>query len=116
MSSIGAPEQGALSGDCTRTSIGSNPDLCIDFSRAAGHAFQKTNHSIAEDEEHQVTLSSTEIVKYVGIEKRDGLVSVGRQLLEGNSTWSSWIPPLTIAIRCAARRHGYILAKKVSPR
>ncbi|KAI0281665.1 mitochondrial small ribosomal subunit Rsm22-domain-containing protein [Russula aff. rugulosa BPL654] len=49
---------------------------------AAGYAFQKTGHSGAEDEDHQVTLSSTAIVKYVGIEKRNGLVSVGRQLLE----------------------------------
>jgi hypothetical protein len=110
MSSTGAPDQAALSGDCTRTSTRPKSDFCIDFPRAAGHAFQKTNYSSAEDEGHQVTLSSTEIVKYVGIEKRNGLVSVGRQLLEGDRSLSPWIPPLTSAIRCAARQHGYILA------
>lgn len=86
MSSIGVPDQAALSGDCTRTSTRRKPDLCVAFVRAAGHAFQKTNHSSAEDKDHPVTLSSTAIVKYVGIEKRDGLVSVGRRLLEGDRT------------------------------
>lgn len=84
MSSIGVPDQAALSGDCTRTSTRPKPDLYIPFVRATGHAFQKTNQSSAEDEDHQVTLSSTAIVKYVGIEKRDGLVSIGGRLLEGD--------------------------------
>ena len=88
MSSIGVPDQAALSGDYTRTSTGPKPDLCISFVRAAGHVFQKASHSSAEDEDHQVTLSSTAIIKYVGIEKRDGLVSVGRRLLEGDRALS----------------------------
>src|SRR6266852_4361597 len=67
MSSIGVPDQAALSGDCTRTSTRPKPDLYISFVRAAGHVFQKTSHSSAEDEDRQVTLSSTAIVKYVGI-------------------------------------------------
>ena len=83
--------------------------MCIVSPRAAGHAFQKTNSS-AEDEDHQVTLSSTAIVKYVGIEKRNGLVSVGRGLLEGGITSSPWFPLLISAIRCATRQHGYIMA------
>jgi hypothetical protein len=65
-----------------------NLTRALPFVRAAGHAFQ-TSHSSAEDEDHQVTLSSTAIVKYVGIEKRDGLVSVGKRLLEGDRTLSS---------------------------
>jgi hypothetical protein len=101
MSSIGAPGQAALSGDCTQTSTRPKPNFCIGFSRAAGYAFQKTNDSTADDK-GQVTLSSTAIVKYVGIEKRDGLVSVGRRLLEGDRTSSPWIPSLMSAIRCAA--------------
>ncbi len=88
MSSIGVPDQAALSGDCTRTSTRPKPDLYISFVRAAGHVFQKTSHSSAEDEDRQVTLSSTAIVKYVGIEKRNGLVSVGRRLLEGDRALS----------------------------
>ncbi|KAI0308079.1 mitochondrial small ribosomal subunit Rsm22-domain-containing protein [Multifurca ochricompacta] len=48
---------------------------------AAGHAFLKPPSD--ENESHQVTLSSTAIVKYVGIEKRDGLVVIARRLLEG---------------------------------
>ena len=102
MSSIGVPDQAALSGDCIRTSTRPKPDLCIPFVRAAGHAFQKTSHSSAEDEDHQVTLTSTAIVKYVGIEKRDGLVNVGRQLLEGDRALSPLIPLLMSAIRCPA--------------
>ncbi len=102
MSSIGVPDQAALSGDCTRTFTRPKPDLCIPFVRAAGHAFQKTSHSSAEDEDHQVTLSSSAIVKYVGIEKRDGLVSVGRRLLEGDRTLSRPISSLMSAIRCPA--------------
>ncbi|KAH9178851.1 Rsm22-domain-containing protein [Lactarius sanguifluus] len=47
---------------------------------AACYAFQKP--SFPEDEDSQVALSSTAIVKYVGIEKRSGLVSIGNQLLE----------------------------------
>jgi hypothetical protein len=70
------------------------------FVRAAGYAFQKTGHSGAEDEDHQVTLSSTAIVKYVGIEKRDGLVSVGRQLLEGDITLRPPISSLMSSVRC----------------
>ena len=87
MSSIGVLDQAALSGDCTRISTRRKPDLCDAFVRAAGHAFQKTSSS-AEDEDHQVALSSTAIVKYVGIEKRDGLVSIGKRLLEGDRTLS----------------------------
>jgi hypothetical protein len=102
MSSIGVPDQAALSGNCTRTSIRPKPDLCFPFVRAAGHAFQKTSHSSAEDEDHQVTLSSTTIVKYVGIEKRNGLVSMGGRLLEGERTLNPSIPSLMSAIRCPA--------------
>jgi hypothetical protein len=97
MFSIGVPDQAALSGDCTRTSIGPKPDLCIPFVRAACHAFQNISHSSAEDEDHQVTLSSTAIVKYVGIEKRNGLVSVGRRLLEGDRTLNPPVPSLISA-------------------
>ena len=88
------PDQAALSGDCTQTSTRSKPDLCIPFVRATGYAFQKTSHSSAEDEDHQVTLSSTAIIKYVGIEKRNGLVSVGKQLLEGDRILSPRFPRL----------------------
>ncbi|KAF8273002.1 mitochondrial small ribosomal subunit Rsm22-domain-containing protein [Lactarius quietus] len=48
---------------------------------AACYAFQ--NPSSPDGEDGQMALSSTAIVKYVGIEKRSGLVSIGRQLLEG---------------------------------
>ncbi|KAH9081796.1 Rsm22-domain-containing protein [Lactarius deliciosus] len=41
------------------------------------------NPSSPDDEDSQVALSSTAIVKYVGIEKRSGLVGIGNQLLEG---------------------------------
>jgi hypothetical protein len=57
-----------------------------------------------------VTLSSTAIVKYVGIETRDGLVSVGKGLLEGDRTLSLWMLSLMSALRCAARQLGYNLA------
>ncbi len=86
-----------------------NLTLCITFTRAAGHAFQKANYSSA-DEDRQVTLSSTAIVKYVGIEKRNGLVSIGKRLIEGDRTLCPWIPSLMSTIRCAARQFGYILA------
>ena len=103
MSSIGVPDQAAFSGDCTRTFARPKPDLCIPFVRAAGYAFQKISPSSAEDEGHQATLSSTAIVKYVGIEKRNGLVSVGRQLVEGDRTLNPPpIPSLMSAIRCPA--------------
>jgi len=48
---------------------------------AASYAFQKPNIS-SNEEGNEVTLSSTAIANYVGIEKRRGLTSVGRQLLE----------------------------------
>ena len=101
MSSIGVLDQAALSGDCTRTTTRPKPNFCINFPRAAGYAFQKTNDSAAEDK-GQVTLSSAAIVKYVGIEKRDGLVSVAKRLLEGDRTLSPWIPSLMSVLRCAA--------------
>ena len=41
-----------------------------------------------------MALSSTAIVKYVGIEKRSGLVSIGKQLLEGDSISSPQSYPL----------------------
>lgn len=53
------------------------------LSRAASYAFQKPNLPSDEDDGHQATLSSSAILKYIGIEKRDGLVSVGRRLVEG---------------------------------
>ncbi|KAI0257273.1 mitochondrial small ribosomal subunit Rsm22-domain-containing protein [Lactifluus subvellereus] len=49
---------------------------------AASYAFQKLDFLNGEDEGRQGTLSSTAIIKYVGIEKRDGLVDIGRRLLE----------------------------------
>lgn len=55
--------------------------MYIRVPRAACYAFQ--NPSSPDNEGGQVALSSTAIVKYVGIEKRSGLVSIGRQLLEG---------------------------------
>ena len=111
MSLIGVPDRVVLSGNYLRTSFRPKPDLCIQFPRAASYAFQKTDYSSAEDDEgHQVTLSSTAIVKYVGIETRDGLVSVGRRLLEGDRPLSLWIPSLMSVIRRTARQHGYILA------
>ena len=48
--------------------------MYIGVPRAACYAFQ--NPSSADDEGSQVTLSSTAVVKYVGIEKRVGLVSI----------------------------------------
>jgi hypothetical protein len=57
--------------------------LYVYFLRAAGHAFQKLSLPSDEDDGHQMSLSSTAIVKYVGVEKRDGLVSIARRLLEG---------------------------------
>jgi hypothetical protein len=110
MSLIGAPDRVALFGNYLRTSTRPKPDLYIHFPRATGYAFQKTDYSSAEDEGHQVTLSSTAIVKYVGIETRDGLVSIGRRLLEGDRILSFWVPSLTSVIRCVTRQHGYILA------
>jgi hypothetical protein len=82
--------------------LNQNLTSAFPFVRAAGHAFQKTGHFSAEGEDHQVTLSSTAIVKYVGIEKRNGLVSVGRQLLEGDRTLSPAILSFMSAIRCPA--------------
>jgi hypothetical protein len=77
---------------CARTSIKPKPDLYVDFPRAASYAFQKPDIPNGENEDHQVTLSSTAIVKYVGIEKRDGLVSIGKRLLGGGLISSSCIP------------------------
>ena len=72
-----------LSGDCARTSIRLKSDLYVGITRAASYAFRKPDFSNTEDEDRQVTLSSTAILNYLGIEKRDGLVSIGRRLLEG---------------------------------
>jgi len=90
--------------------------LCDYFPRASSYAFQKPNLPSDEDDGHQVTLTSTAIVKYVGIEKRDGLVSVGKRLLEGDRISSPWISLLTDVIRYTARQRGYFLAQKFSPR
>lgn len=57
--------------------------MYIGVPRAACYAFQ--NPSSTDEEGSQAALSSTAVVKYVGIEKRVGLVSIGRQLLEGGS-------------------------------
>ena len=57
--------------------------MYIGVPRAACYAFQ--NPSSGDDEGGQVALTSTAVVKYVGIEKRVGHVSIGRQLLEGDS-------------------------------
>lgn len=81
---IGVPGQAALSGDCVQISTRQDPDSYICFPRATSYAFQKPSLPSEEDDGHQVTLSSTAIVKYVGIEKRNGLVSIGGRLLEGD--------------------------------
>ncbi|SRR6266702_645138 len=90
------------------------PDMYFGVPRAACYAFQKP--SSPDDEGSQIALSSTAIVKYVGIEKRGGLVNIGRQLLEGGSISSPQSYPLMIVFRYSARRLGCILAKKASPR
>lgn len=63
--------------------------MYIGITRAACYAFQKP--SSPDDEGNQAALSSTAVVKYVGIEKRDGLVGIGKQLLEGGSIFSPQI-------------------------
>ena len=73
--------------------------MYIGVPRAACYAFQ--NPSSADDEGSQVTLSSTAVVKYVGIEKHVGLVSIGRQLLEGGSISSPQSRSLRV-FRCSA--------------
>jgi hypothetical protein len=75
------------------------PNMCIGVPRAASYAFQ--NPSSLNDEGGQVALSSTSVVKYIGIEKRVGLVSIGRQLLEGGSI-SSPQSHLLRVFRCSA--------------
>ena len=81
---IGVPGQAALSGDCVQMSTRQKPDLYVCFPRATSYAFHKPSFPSDENDGHQVTLSSTAIVKYVGIEKRNGLINIGRRLLEGN--------------------------------
>ena len=66
--------------------------MYIGVPRAACYAFQKP--SPPDEEGSQVALSSTAIVKYVGMEKRNGLVSIGRQLLEGDLIFSPQSYPL----------------------
>jgi hypothetical protein len=110
----GAPELAVLFGECARSSIELKPDLYIGIPRAASYAFQKLDLLNSEDGDRQVTLSSTAIVKYVGIEKRDGLVNVGRRLLEGGRISSSCIPTLINAIRYSARQPEHSLAQNVS--
>lgn len=73
--------------------------MYIGVPRAACYAFQ--NPSSPNDEGGQVALSSTAIVKYLGIEKRVGLVSIGTQLLEGGSI-SSRQSHLLRVFRCSA--------------
>lgn len=73
--------------------------MYIGVPRAACYAFQ--NPSSPDDEGGQVALSSTTVVKYLGIEKRVGLVSIGRQLLEGGSITSPQGHSLRV-FRCAA--------------
>jgi hypothetical protein len=86
---IGVPGPAALFGDCPRKFTRCNPAHTFAFSRATSYAFQRPNPPSDEDDGSQVTLSSSAILKYVGIEKRDGLVSVGRRLLEGGRISSS---------------------------
>jgi hypothetical protein len=73
--------------------------MSIGVPRAACYAFQ--NPSSPNDEGDQVALSSTSVVKYVGIEKRVGLVSIGRQLLEGDSISTTRSHSLRV-FRCSA--------------
>lgn len=74
--------------------------MYIGVPRAACYAFQ--NPGSPDDEGGQVALSSTAILKYVGIEKRSGLVSIGKQLLEGGSIFSLQSYPLMRVFRCSA--------------
>lgn len=85
-------------------------------SRAASYAFQKSNLPSDEDDSHQVTLSSSAILKYVGIGKHDGLVSVERQLLEGGRISSPLMPLLTGVLRYTTRQYAYLLAEGISSR
>ena len=108
------PERAVLFGDYAQTSIKLKTDLYIGIPRAASYAFQKLDVPNGEDEGRQETLSSTAIIKYVGIEKRDGLVSIGRQLLEGGRVSSPCIPPLISVTRYSARQPEHILAENAS--
>ena len=84
------PEQAVLFGNCERTPVKLKPDLYVGIPRAASYAFQISKISRCGDEDPEVTLSSTAIIKYVGIEKRDGLVSTGKRLLKGAQISSSY--------------------------
>ncbi|KAI0274926.1 mitochondrial small ribosomal subunit Rsm22-domain-containing protein [Gloeopeniophorella convolvens] len=50
---------------------------------ATCHAFQMANSPESNDEIRQSTLSSTAISRYIGMERRDGLVNIGKKLIEG---------------------------------
>lgn len=51
------------------------------------HSFQKSSPSTTEDVNvgDESLLANTTVSAYLGIDKRDGLVSIGKKLLEGDS-------------------------------
>jgi hypothetical protein len=108
------PEQAVLFGNCERIPVKLKPDLYVGIPRAASYAFQAPNSSDGGDEDPGVTLSSTAIIKYVGIEKRDGLISIGKRLLQGAQISSSYMPSLICAIRYSSRQPKHSLAEEVS--
>ncbi|KAI0348145.1 Rsm22-domain-containing protein [Trametopsis cervina] len=64
---------------------------------AAAHVFQKVPPSDTLEEVIEPQISNSTIMTYLGLDKRDGLVTIGRRLLEGinlGETAITWKPTL----------------------
>jgi hypothetical protein len=80
--------------------------------RAALNTFQKTCLTPGEGP----LLANSSIIAYLGIDKRDGLVSVGKQLLQGVCCASLWliaeIPLCRNQFGCIKRHLAKVLSRR----
>lgn len=51
------------------------------LNRAAAHAFQKSNASQASASGEDPKMAESKLMSYIAFEKREGLVSIGKRLL-----------------------------------
>lgn len=77
-------------------------------SRASAYVFQQSGSDGTSAPEYARLINST-INKYVGIDKRQGLVSIGKKVLEGNIN-SLYAPFMTERIVFVAVEHGQLNA------
>lgn len=96
--------------------ISISTDWTIFVCRSGAYAFQEPHTSEGPKEVIDLAISNTTVRHYLGIDKREGLVTVGKRLLRGQCLGEIWWWFDKFIIRHRPRSFASIMAQIVSGR